>query len=374
LIAAWPYLVEYGANARGYTLTGLFTLLIFALGPILLARRNTFAWLLVALLCALGLFTVPVMLYPAGVFFTALLLSTVRGFHRPAWTMPTFLVALTVCLLSIGLITFILYLPVIIVSGPQSLFGNPFVRSYTWPEWLAGLGVWGRGVFDSWILNIPIWVYIPIFALAGLSLLIRPREPDRESGRKSEGMLGRMVHPIWAALIFFTVILPLQRPELQAKAFFAIVPLILLSSAAGWTALVEGRGMVQRSWILLIPIAALWAWCLLQARPYLPYLLRGDKGSWQAAAEYVASRYQPGQAVLATFPFDPQVWYYGNRSGIPRKAFQSDVFEEAWVLASKPLADVLRERGPKDGSLRPENCRLEANVMEVPIYLCLRYP
>ena len=33
LIAAWPYLVEYGANARGYTLTGLFTLLLFALGP-----------------------------------------------------------------------------------------------------------------------------------------------------------------------------------------------------------------------------------------------------------------------------------------------------------------------------------------------------
>ena len=110
--------------------------------------------------------------------------------------------------------------------------------------------------------------------------------------------------------------------------------------------LVEGRGGTAVLG-LLIPVAVLSVWCSPAGPPHLPYLLHGDKGSWQTATEYVAGRYQPGQAVLATFPFDPQVWYYGTRSGIPLEAFQRDAYKQAWVLASKPLAEVLRERGPK---------------------------
>jgi hypothetical protein len=366
LVSAWPYLVEYGANARGYTLTGLFTLLLFALTPFLLARRNAFAWLLVSLLCALGLFTIPVMLYPAGIFFTFLLLSSARsGPFRAVWRYPAFLAALAASALAAAALTFLLYLPILVVSGPGALFANPFVRSYSWAAWLAGLNSWVPGIFNSWVTGLtPVWIWFPVFALALVSLWVQPRKPG--------------VPPLEAALLFLVVALPLQRPELQAKAFFNIVPLVLLGSAAGLNAFLERlrppRVLSLANAVFAAALLALPTWCLLQARPSLPYLLHGDKGAWQVASEYVAARVQPGDAVLIAFPFDPQVWYYGNRSGIPLTAFQLEKFDRAWVLASKPLAEVLRDRGPKDPPLRPEDCRLDADVMSVPIYLCQRLP
>jgi hypothetical protein len=253
---------------------------------------------------------------------------------------------------------------------------------------LAHLPVWGRGVIGSWISHVPFWIWLPVL----LCIFIPPRHPRRAGSGP--------VHPLWAALLFFTLTLPLQRPELQAKAFFDIVPLLLLASAAGLANLITiplpwGPGIdttpavpqphpvpssnssliTHHSLLILsLPLLALSCWCLLQARPNLPYLYNEIKPAVQSAAEYVAGRVQPGDAVLAAFPFDPQVWYYGNRSGIPLEVFKGETFSRAWVLAINPLAEVLQERGPLDRPLRVQDCRLEATVKDIPIYLCLRQP
>jgi hypothetical protein len=357
LVAVWPYLVEYGANARGYTLLGLFGLLLLALIPALLARRGPFAFFLAALLAALGLFTVPVMLYPLGLFSAALLLALLRGLHRPVWSTPAFLAALAGSGLAAAALTVLLYLPVLVVSGPAALFGNPFVRSFAWGEWVPLLPTWLGGIWDSWISRVPVWLWLPVFA--GLLLPAR----------------ARFSNPLAAGLLFFALILPVQRPELQAKAFFAFFPVVLLRAAAGYAGLPLFFPAGARRWsergVFTLLLLGLAAWGFAQSRPSLPYLLHGDKGSWQSAAEYAAAQYRPGDAVIAAFPFDPQVWYYGHRSGIPAEAFQGQRFERAWVLASKPLAEMLGERGPDEIPLRPEDCRLEANVMDIPIYLCL---
>lgn len=374
LTAAWPYLIDYSANARGYSLVGLLTLLLFALGPRLLNLRDRFAWGLSALWIALGAFTVPVMLYPAGILFTWLALSALRRDGRRGFVRVV--LACAACGLASAAFAFVLYLPILVVSGPQSLFGNPFVRSYDWMEWTAGLRVWLIGIWDSWFLRVPFWLALQVFLFALISL-------GHELRR------GRAMHLLPAAVMFYILALPAQRPELQAKAFYPTLPLLLLCTAAGLDAVLvwllprpqenqpprdrlRGRRWADLFGTLLIVVLALW--CLFQARPNLPYLFNGDKGSWQSAAETVAGLYRPGDAVLVTFPFDPQVWYYGMRSGIPFEAFQREDFTRAWVLASKPLAEVLEERGPRENPLRVQDCRLETNIMEIPIYLCERRP
>ncbi len=76
MLVAWlPVLIDYSTNARGYTLLALITLLTFILGDYVRKENNTFAWLLVSLLSALGFFTLPVMLLPFGILFVWLFIS-----------------------------------------------------------------------------------------------------------------------------------------------------------------------------------------------------------------------------------------------------------------------------------------------------------
>lgn len=367
LVAGWPYLVRYSADARGYTLVGLFTLLLFALGPYLLAKRNLFAWLLVILFSALGLFTVPVMAYSPGVLYAWLLLSAWADEPRPG---RRFRQLLTSCILS-GLavlaLTGLLYTPILLVSGPRALFANPFVRSFAWPEFLELLGVWTKGIYASWRIDLPTG----IFALAAAGWLVSLPLHTKISRFK--------VHTSWAALAFFALALPLQRPEMQAKAFFFLVPLLLIACAAGWWAFLSLLARfiswrpVQPVSIAVFLVALAWG-IAVQARPNLPYLLRGEKGDIEQVAIYLSDRLQPGDAVLTTFPIDPQVWYYGYRHGLAQESFRLETYRRAFTLVQpgmgQSLEQVLRDRASLQVPLTPANCTLEINLLDTRIYLC----
>ncbi len=75
LVAAAPLLIDYSANARGYTLVCALTLCAAALAAYVKDHRNRIAWTLLALTCALGFYTIPIMLYPAGMLVVWLALS-----------------------------------------------------------------------------------------------------------------------------------------------------------------------------------------------------------------------------------------------------------------------------------------------------------
>ena len=75
LVAWFPPLVAYSNDARGYTLVALFTLITLALGDHVRKEKNLFYWALISLFSALGLYTVPTMLYPFGVLFVWLFLE-----------------------------------------------------------------------------------------------------------------------------------------------------------------------------------------------------------------------------------------------------------------------------------------------------------
>jgi len=361
LAAVWPYLVHYGADARGYSLVGLLTLLIFTLGAYLLERGSLLAWLLVALFSALGLFTIPVMAYPIGVLYTWLLLSALPGGRA------RFMRLLAGCFFS-GLLTMalsgLLYAPVLIFSGPRALFANTFVRSYSLGQFFELQGVWLRGIYDSWSLGLPPLLFGLAAAGWAAVLLLQPR-------------ISRFrLNPAWAALLFFAAVLPLQRPEMVAKIFFFLVPLLLLGSAAGWAALLvrlPGPRLVQPV-LLGLALAGL-AWgAALQARPSLPYLLHGEMGDIEQVAIYLAGRVQPGEAVLAGYPIDPQVWYYGYRYGLAQEYFRAQEYRRAFVLVQpgmgQSLEGVLNERASAQTPLAPRDCALEIDLLDTLIYLC----
>jgi 4-amino-4-deoxy-L-arabinose transferase-like glycosyltransferase len=79
LVAGWPNLINYSANARGYSLIMLLTLGLFYLGTRVLHEDRLGLWLGMSLLAAIGLFTVPVMAYPLAMLGIWMVMEAVRG-------------------------------------------------------------------------------------------------------------------------------------------------------------------------------------------------------------------------------------------------------------------------------------------------------
>src|SRR5205823_13492536 len=126
-------LVEYSTNARGYTLQALCFVAVLALTVFAARRQSRSALLLAGLVAAVGAYAVPTMLYGVAVAAVWLIVelraarrTVALSPEKPAWSgirRGHFVVAGFV----IGLATTLLYLPVVIVSGPDKLAANRFV-------------------------------------------------------------------------------------------------------------------------------------------------------------------------------------------------------------------------------------------------------
>jgi len=122
IIASSSYLIEYSTNARGYSLLCLIFLLIITLAIYLKQSTNQAAWLTFALLCALGFYTVPIMLLPFGIVIMWLFLSSI--IKDINITRSLMFKNLLVYSIIIVLLTLILYLPVILTSGVESIVAH----------------------------------------------------------------------------------------------------------------------------------------------------------------------------------------------------------------------------------------------------------
>jgi branched-subunit amino acid transport protein AzlD len=131
LTAVFPYLVLYSVNARGYSLIVLFTALAATCALGVLRKPGGGSVLLLAGVSALGMWTIPTMMFPvAGIavwLAAELLMGTtgLTGVKRlvEAIRWPVLYVMLTVLLAAL------LYAPVMVVSGLGSLVDNRFVKA-----------------------------------------------------------------------------------------------------------------------------------------------------------------------------------------------------------------------------------------------------
>ena len=83
LVASSSMLIEDSTNARGYEIVCLLFMIMIPAGGYALRFRNWAAWLLLAVVSALGFYTIPIMLYPFGGLVVWLLLSIAVGDAQP---------------------------------------------------------------------------------------------------------------------------------------------------------------------------------------------------------------------------------------------------------------------------------------------------
>ena len=365
-IAASPVLVAYSVNARGYSQVALFSLLAFGLAVTLRKHANTFLWSLLAVLCALGMYAVPVFLYPAGVIYTWLGCVWLFKAYSRQYSQAGFLAAAVSSGLAVGLLSILFYLPVLRASGLDAVIANPWVapvaRELYWPTLLSRLPeTWAEWTQD---VSAPV----SLLALIGIALsLVFCKKLC------SEGI------PLQAGLLFIPLMFLLQRPNPWPRLWLFLVPLLLIWAAGG---LVFGMQALQKKFkirasIVTAGVIVLTGGILLGSLQHsldtYPRM-RPQSGAVEQAAGYIRQHLQDEQLVVVTAIDDAPFWYYALKYDIPRDALRRDrAFQSAYVLVNRSLGQslesVVAERGPDMGFFDWDSAALAAEYGDIDLYL-----
>ena len=370
LLAAWfPALIAYSNDARGYTLVALFALLTLALGDYARKEKNLFAWGLISLFSALGLYTVPVMLFPFGVLFVWLLLENMvegPGPYRTKWEFIWYWLASG---LGTAVLTLLFYIPIFIITGPGKVFTNGFVAPLPWEDLLETLSSRFAETWAEWTFRVLPVIIILFVAGWIMSLLFHWR-------------ISKTRVPLQlAALLWIVILLLVQRPNAWSKVWVFLQPLMLIWAAAGILGLLQ---KIRLKFAHGLPLAAIVFFIaslggIRQAAQLVPQLpgLWAIRGNEENAILFVKSRLQEDDLIIVAPPDDAPIWYYSELHGIPDSSFdtRSSTFDQALVLVdpdeSQTPASVIAERGPESATLDVKSALLldtfgKMQVFEVP--------
>jgi len=368
LLAAWfPILINYSTNARGYTLVALFTLLTLTLGGIVREQKNLFAWILISLLSALGLYTMPVMLFPFGILFTWLFLENQLEGPGPYRTKLDFLRYWAAAGFGAGILTMLFYTPIMIFTGPDKVFANSFVTPLPWVDLLETLSHRLSETWAEWTYGVPPLMTTVLAAGWILSIVFHRR-------------LSTTRVPLqYAALLWITALIIIQRPNAWAKVWLFLLPLMLVWATAGAVGVLE---KVRPKFLRSLPLAVIVVGLALLAGiqhaawlvPQLPELWAG-RGGEEKAVLFVQGQLQENDLIIVAPPDDAAVWYYSELHGIMNTHFDPKMaFGRALVLVDpgevQTPASVISERGPDPSLVDIGSCHLLDTFDKILVFEC----
>lgn len=220
LVMSSSILIEFSANARGYTWLLLWTLASLGIADRVRRRPGAFAWGVLAMVTAMGFLTMPTMLFPAGVTFVWLAASALMGDTaiRPA----RFLRQLAMAGAWAAALTVLLYLPVLVGSGWHAIVANRFVQPLPWATYLAELPGHLSQLWEQWNRDVPWWLRWTAAASAVAATLL--------SGRAA-----RHRAPLAVAVLLWVVpVAAWQRSiYISPRVWLFLLPMYLMLVAAG---------------------------------------------------------------------------------------------------------------------------------------------
>ena len=343
LVTFAPDLVHYSTNARGYTLVALFTVLIMILGNYVRQNKNRFAWGLIALFSALGMFTVPVMLFPFGILFIWLLFENLLNDTEAYSSKGEFLRYWLAAGFGAGLLTLLFYTPVLVYSGPQALLSNGFVAPVAWRDLLD---IWRSRfteTWKAWTAGVPGVVTVVLGIIWLLASLFHRR-------------IARIKFPLQAAAgIWILTLLVVQRYNAWEKVWVFLLPLMLMWAAAGLMGLLQKVHLpaaypVSLAETLGILLVLGGAWSTIRLAPKLPAIL-SERGEVENTLLYLQNNMQENDLVVVDWPDDASYWFYSLEHGINSLHFDKRIpFTRAWIAVNPPddqtIASVMADRGP----------------------------
>ena len=306
LVASSGVLVLYSTNARGYSIVTLAFLLL-VLFALRLRREATDArWLAFAVVAALGLWTIPVMLYPLGCVAAWYALTALVEKR------PQDLKRLAIAMAVAGMLTVLLYWPVFSRSGVAAVTRNRFVAPSPWFDFFNELpGTFGEAL-QSWGLGLPPLLSLTLLAAAAYGLL-------RHRAISSLTIGIPLTAFVWTAWL---LVVNHRAPFARTWTWF--VPVAAALAGGGVLLALErvgerGRRMATTGAPLLAVI--LCVACAFSVVTSFSVLLNRDTGTYreaEEATEVLRKIIRPRDRIIAAIPTNGPLEYYLDRAGIDR--------------------------------------------------------
>lgn len=342
-LASAPVLIDYSTNARGYMLISLFTVLLLALGAYVVRNRNEIGWVLMVLIASLGIYTNPTMIFPIAALYTWLLLEALFDDTNPSYGRKIY-IYMMFSIAGIMLATAVLYAPVALYSGLDSLMGNNFIAPLGWSEFVQSVPVRMRNTWAEWNRDLPgafSWI-----GIAGLGSWIA------FSFKRG----GRMALLFVASIIGIGSVLLILKVAPWPRVWLFLFPLVVMWITAGLLRFFQSltHKMSADGQILQLVSGLLIGFALLAGavRSYTYFTTKSfSPGEVEKAAIYLSGTVVSGDVVVVTSPDAAILDYYLRRQGIDRSTLENNVsrhFRRALVLVNtgygQDLEYVLKER------------------------------
>lgn len=331
LAATSASLTLYSTNARGYTILCCLTLVAVLTAARLPRRDNSVAWAELAVVGALGIWTIPIMLYPLGGIFLWLWAEARAGdtvvdpramAQRLQWTA-----------LAMGCVTAVLYLPVIARSGITLIVGNRFVRPQSRASFFAGLPEFYDDVWRDWTRGWPWWLAVAVAVGLVVATVLRGAR-----ARRSVSLAG-------AAILAATLLLLLSGRIPYVRVWLYLLPVALIGAGGGirhlwrWVAHVvpaprrQAAGRVALA-AAVIAIAAGGALGLTRSRVVWTADDTGVFPDAAALAAQLLARASAGDRVIATAPADLPLAYHLQQDARGRSLLTAspDSARRIWIV------------------------------------------
>jgi hypothetical protein len=154
-LSVFPYLVLYSTMARGYSLLVLLSVGLAFVGLHVARKPSLPGCGVLSLIGALGMLTIPTMLFALGGVYLWLGLSLAARRQSLRGVLSDFLIPCTVMTF---LFTLVFYTPSILESGGvQSMIANTFVQAVPWNAFAGGLAVHFQSVLRQFSWDVPRW-------------------------------------------------------------------------------------------------------------------------------------------------------------------------------------------------------------------------
>ena len=305
IVATLPILVDYSTDARGYTIVCAFTLLATLAAARMRERGDRASAITFAVMIALGLWTIPIMVYPFVMLATWALLST----H---WR-----VALAASA-GAALLALALYAPVLTVSGVDALISNPWVRPVPWPRFFAAFPRLLADVWRSWMTAVPLPLAVA-FGIAFIAGAVRARMT------------------LWIGLLPVLLLVVAQHSIPFPRTWLPL--LVLATIAMGASIPANAKPIVELT--VVLTVAVLLAYCALRI-PRRPET--GELPHVREIARFLAENARPNDAVGTLSPSDVPLAFYLDGRVLRPDVHASRIFvvtnEEYGQFLAKTLVEL----------------------------------
>ena len=315
-------LILYSTNARGYSMVVLAFLLLVIVGARIVEGATASDWLALALLGALGTWTIPTMLYPFGAVVLWIGLSLLADGRSRRRDVRRLGAAVVIS----ALLTLALYSPILQREGVAALTRNKFVASSGWFEFFSQLPATLGDAVASWSLGISPIVSL-LLALCAVVALARHASLSRF----------RVGLPL-AVFVWCAWLLAVNHRAPFARVWIWMLPLVAALAGAGVLHLTAGRKRLgrlveQRFTMLIVAFALAAATSVVVSRAVLLSLETGTFRDAPQAAAILARTLGRGDRVLTAIPTNAPLAYYLDQLGVADNMLTNDERGAAHIVA-----------------------------------------